>query len=71
MTAIDVLRREVNELMTVDLARSHRDDLVCVETVFIVQEARVQMVERFATVISQSRGCLHRRLLSFQCVPQL
>jgi hypothetical protein len=27
--------------MYVDLARSHRDDLLCVETVFIVQEAHV------------------------------
>jgi hypothetical protein len=34
-----------------DLARSHRDDLVCVETVFIVQEAHVQMVQRLSNVI--------------------
>jgi hypothetical protein len=42
-TAIDVLRRVVNELMAVDLARSRRDDQLCVETVFIIQEAHVQL----------------------------
>jgi hypothetical protein len=39
------LRRVVNELRSVDLARSHKDDLLCMETVFIVQEAHVQLVE--------------------------
>jgi hypothetical protein len=39
------LRRVVTELMAADLARYHRDNLLCAETVFIIQEARVQMLE--------------------------
>jgi hypothetical protein len=41
----DDLQHVVNELMTVDLARTRRDDLLCVETGFIVQEAHVQLGE--------------------------
>jgi hypothetical protein len=40
---IGVLRRVVGELTSVALTRAHRDDLLCIETVFIVQEARVQL----------------------------
>jgi hypothetical protein len=36
----------VNELMAVDLARSQKDDILCMETVFIAQEAHVLMSQR-------------------------
>jgi hypothetical protein len=52
----EVRRRVVNELMDDDLTRAHRDDLLCVETVFIVREARVQITKHLAkccdTIIS-------------------
>jgi hypothetical protein len=50
---IDVLRRVVTELEDVALTRSHRDDLLCMETGIIIQEAHVQLVEHLANVKEQ------------------
>jgi hypothetical protein len=47
------LRRVVNELMDGDLSRSHSDDLLCVETVFIVREAHVQLAEHLVRNATQ------------------
>jgi hypothetical protein len=58
----------VNEFRSVDLARSHRDDLLCVETVFIVQEAHVQLVERLAKVRSHNHLGLPADLCCRACV---
>jgi hypothetical protein len=64
-----VLRLVANELMAGDVTIYHRDNMLCAETVFIVQEAHVQLVEHFSNVISSHNQSLSSAASTSVVVP--